>query len=154
MLPNLTINVQNVNALSLTIVLTRINQYVEKSGKIFAPRFPKSQTEGWFVILCKEAPDEIIALKRVGIAADDNRRGARLSAKAEIKLPEEEQGGFKDGRKCDVWVVSDGYVGMMYKVSGVEIPDVPKVVDDGKKDKGKWGESVGMGSGAGIFGVS
>jgi antiviral helicase SLH1 len=154
MLPNLTIDVRDINALSLTVVLTRINQYTERSGKIYAPRFPKSQTEGWFVILCKEASDDIIALKRVGISADGKGRGAKLSAKAEIKLTEEEEGGYKDGRKCDIWVVSDGYVGMMYKVSGVEIPDVPKVVDDGKKDKGKWSESAGMGSGAGASGAS
>jgi antiviral helicase SLH1 len=144
MLPNLRIDIQDVNALSLTIIVKRLNPYTERTGNIYAPRFPKSQTEGWFVVLCREDRDEIIALKRVGIAADGKGRGAKLSAKAEIKLPEEEGGGFKDGRKCDVWVVSDGYVGMMYKVSAVEIPDVPRVVDDGKKMKEK--ESI---SGAG-----
>jgi antiviral helicase SLH1 len=42
---------------------------------------------------------------------------------------------LSDGRKFDVWVVSDGYVGMVYKVKGIEIPDPPKVVDDGEKEK-------------------
>jgi antiviral helicase SLH1 len=140
-LPDLNVDVQDITALSLTILLTRKNPYADKDGKMYAPRFPKSQTEGWFVILCREGSDEIIALKRVGITAEGGRGGGnrRLSAKAEIKLPEDEEGGFKDGRKCDVWVVSDGYVGMMYKVTGLEIPDVPRVVDDGKKGKGKEG---------------
>lgn len=31
--------------------------------------------------------------------------------------------------------MSDGYLGMTYKIKGVEIPDAPKVVDDGKKEK-------------------
>jgi antiviral helicase SLH1 len=41
----------------------------------------------------------------------------------------------------DVFVASDGYPGMLYKVEGIKIPDVPKVTDDGgKKDKGEISE--------------
>jgi antiviral helicase SLH1 len=145
MIPNLKIDLQNINALSLTVVLNRQNSLTDKDGKMYAPRFPKPQTEGWFVILCNANKDEIIAIKRVGWSAggkdkknsNTNMIGKRPNARAVIKLPEEETGGFLDGRKVDVLVVSDGYLGMMYKIEGVEIPDVPKVVDDGKKEKGK-----------------
>jgi antiviral helicase SLH1 len=146
-IPNLTVDVQNINAISLTVVLNRENSLTDKEGKMYSPRFPKSQTEGWFVILCNEDRDEIIAIKRTGWSSGhssgkksgkSNTIENRPSAKAVIKLPEEEIGGFQDGRKVDVLVVSDGYPGMLYKVGGIEIPDVPKVMDNGgKKDKAK-----------------
>ncbi|TAQ85230.1 hypothetical protein B7494_g6447 [Chlorociboria aeruginascens] len=129
MIPNLRIDIHNITALSLTVVLNRQNVLTDSDGKMYAPRFPKSQTEGWFMILCKESRDEIVAIKRVGWNATGN--GNRPSAKATIKLPDDI---IEDGRKFDVWVVSDGYVGMIYKVQGVEIPDVMKIIgDDGKK---------------------
>jgi antiviral helicase SLH1 len=144
MIPNLKVDLHNVNALSLTVVLNRLNSLADKDGKMYAPRFPKSQTEGWFVILCNADKDEIIAIKRVGWNSrkdeggpTSNMKGARPNARALIKFPEEEHGGFKDGRKFDVWAVSDGYLGIIYKIDGVEIPDVPKVVDDGKKERVK-----------------
>ncbi len=52
-----------------------------------------------------------------------------------IKLPEEGSGLISEGRKLDVWVVSDGYLGMVYKVHGVEIPGAPKVLDYPMKEK-------------------
>ncbi|KAG0650299.1 Meiotically up-regulated 81 [Hyphodiscus hymeniophilus] len=145
-LPNLSISLQNLTALSLSVVLTRKNAYTERNGKVFAPRFPKSQTEGWFVVLCREESDEIVALKRVGIAVGG--RG-NLSARAEIKLPEDGKGGFDEGRRFDVLVVSDAYPGMMYRVKSVEVPDVPRVGDDGK-EKGKKGMGKTGGEGSGI----
>jgi len=136
-----------VNALSLTIHLNRANGLTDRDGKIYAPRFPKSQTEGWFVILCSEATDEIIAIKRAGWnAGKNNSQGRGPTARTVIKFPEEERGGFKDGRKFDVWIASDAYVGMVYKVQSIEVPDVPKVPDSekGKKDGGKV-EVAGIG---------
>ena len=141
MIPNLRVNVDDVNALSLTVYLNRLNPFTDRDGKIYAPRFPKSQTEGWFVILCKEATDEIIAIKRVGWNAGGGGKAQKNSqpklgnARTVMKFPEEEDGGFKDGRKVDVWVASDAYVGMIYKIQSVEIPDVPKVPDAGMKEK-------------------
>jgi antiviral helicase SLH1 len=35
---------------------------------------------------------------------------------------------------------------MVYKIKGVEIPDAPKVVDDGKKDKPGDGKDIGSSS--------
>jgi antiviral helicase SLH1 len=147
MIPNLNVDLQNLNALSLTVVLSRQNPFSDREVKMYSPRFPKPQTEGWFVILGKEDTDEIIAIKRASWdSADsgDKRKGNssmignRPIARAVIKFPEEEAGGFLDGRKVDVLVASDGYPGMLYKIGNIEIPDVPKVIDEsGKKDKEK-----------------
>jgi antiviral helicase SLH1 len=133
MIPDLKVDVQNVTALSLTVHLARQSSLADRDGKMFAPKFPKSQTEGWFVILCREGRDEVVAIKRVGWNSQKGTGdGNRPNARALIKFPDVD-GAIEDGRKFDVWVASDGYLGMLYKVEGVEIPDVPRVVDDGKK---------------------
>jgi antiviral helicase SLH1 len=147
MLPNLNIEIRDLSAVSITVVLNRRNALTEREGKMYAPRFPKSQNEGWFVVLCDKGRDEIVAIKRVGWSSSSGGNsgngkgkggiGSRPTAKAVIKLPENEDGTFTDGRKVDVWVVSDGYLGMVYRVEGVKVPDAPKVVGDGKDGKGK-----------------
>ncbi|KAH6671894.1 Sec63 Brl domain-containing protein [Halenospora varia] len=142
MIPIVKIGVQDVTALSLTVTLDRKNPLSDKDGKMYAPRFPKSQTEGWFVILCKENKDEVIAIKRVGWSS-----GGKPSARAQIKLPNDES--VVEGRKLDVWVVSDGYLGMVYKLKDVVIPDRPmvmEVMDDGKKGKDVKGNGGFSGS--------
>ena len=123
---------------------------------MFAPRFPKSQNEGWFVILCDEAKDEILGIKRVGWSAGnrgDANKQVQGSTRTTLKFSEEEGGGFKDGRKMEVWVVSDGYTGMIYKIGGIEVPDVPRMsVDDSgkKKETGNEVRIAGIGgSGSG-----
>jgi antiviral helicase SLH1 len=141
-LPNVIVSVSNVTALGLTVMLSRNNPVTEKDCHIYAPRFPKSQTEGWFVIVADTSRDEVIAVKRVGWSAGPGKQtgiGSRPTARAVIKLPEVEDvvsgaGGSKE-RMLDVLVVSDGYLGLEYKIEGVEIPAVPLVVDDGKKEK-------------------
>jgi antiviral helicase SLH1 len=140
MIPHLEIAVQDISPLSLTVVLNRQNPLTDREGKMYAPRFPKSQTEGWFVLLCKEDRDEIVAIKRVGWNSGNGKGVARQSARAVIKLPGEGEGG-----KMDVWVVSDGYLGMVYKISGVEIPELKgmSVPDDGNKDKASGGPAPG-----------
>lgn len=147
MLPHLKVDVREVTALSVTVVLNRPNPLTDREGKMYAPRFPKPQTEGYFVILCNENKDEIIAIKRLGWNAAPGPNGTnngvkagRQSARAVIKLPTDESGRVADGRKTDVFVVSDGYLGMVWKIKGVDIPDVPRVVDDGKKEKPEAGE--------------
>ncbi|RDL31450.1 p-loop containing nucleoside triphosphate hydrolase [Venustampulla echinocandica] len=156
MLPILKISIRDVTALSLTVHLDRQNPLTDKDGKIYAPRFPKPQTEGWFVLLCKEESDEIIAIKRVGWntsnSGGNRRRGP--SARAVIKLPEDEDQFIgKNEKKMDVWVVSDGYLGMVYKIMGVEIPSAPRVEGfDVKKEKDPgakngWKDTSGSGQG-------
>ena len=153
MIPNLKVDVQNINALSLTVVLSRQNPFTDREGRMYSPRFPKPQTESWFVILCREDTDEIIAIKRTSWSSIDstekkkgnsNMTGYRPTARAVIKLPREENGGFRDGRMVDVLVASDGYPSMLHKIGNVEIPDVPKVIgDSGKNDKEKASRAEG-----------
>ncbi|TGO63167.1 hypothetical protein BOTNAR_0104g00150 [Botryotinia narcissicola] len=170
MIPNLKVEVQNVTALKMDVVIKRLNGLVDKEGKMYAPRFPKSQSEGWFIVLCSKGSDEVAAIKRLGWSAPktnlkgkgaQNRNvgneeegkqntsvigiGAKPQAKATIKFPgteEGEEGNIMDGRVFDVWVVSDGYRGLIYKVEGVEVPDVMKDrVED--EEKGKDGKGKG-----------
>lgn len=135
-IPNISVATDNVTALSLTVSLKRLNAIVERDGRIFAPKYPKPQTEGWFVVVCDKARDEIIAVKRVGWSQGPGQSvkvGSRPTAKTLIKLPEPNQNG--NGRKVDVLVLSDGYIGMRYEILGVDIPALPKVDDDVDKTK-------------------
>ncbi|KAI1814355.1 Sec63 Brl domain-containing protein [Poronia punctata] len=130
-IPNISVTAENVTALSLGVSLKRLNAVTEKEGRIFAPKYPKPQTEGWFVIVCDKARDEVIAVKRVGWSQGPGqsvRVGTRPTAKTVIKLPEPGKDG--NGRKVDVLVLSDGYIDMRYELLGVDIPAPPKVDDD------------------------
>ncbi|RWA13489.1 hypothetical protein EKO27_g1592 [Xylaria grammica] len=135
-LPNINITAENVTALSLTVNIKRLNAITEREGRIFAPKYPKPQTEGWFVVVCDKAKDEIIAVKRVGWSQGPGqsvRVESKPTAKTLIKLPKPDKDG--NGRKVDVLVLSDGYIGMQYEMLGVEIPALPKVDDDVDKTK-------------------
>ncbi|KAJ1331608.1 antiviral helicase SLH1 [Microdochium nivale] len=140
-LPNISVSADNVTAQSLTVTLRRLNPIAEREGRVYAPRYPKPQTEGWFVIVCDVARDEIIAVKRAGWTSGGGGGGgvsvgSRPTARASIKLPEPETPEARTrGRKVDVIVASDAYIGMQYKILGVEIPGVPVVDDDVAKEK-------------------
>ncbi|KAF1842631.1 Sec63-domain-containing protein [Cucurbitaria berberidis CBS 394.84] len=143
-LPILKLVLGTVNAISLSVSLTRQNPARMQNGgiRIFAPRYPKPQTEGFFVIISYSNTDEIIALKRVGWY-DSTRGGtggrsgrggshagsdnSRLQASTKITLPPMAQ-----GKKIDVSVLSDAYAGMKWKIEGVEVPEAPRVEDAGK----------------------
>ncbi|KAF2203385.1 Sec63-domain-containing protein [Delitschia confertaspora ATCC 74209] len=104
---------------------------LDKGVRIYAPRYPKPQTEGFFVVVSFYGRDEIIALKRVGWQDEGGAGGSsRLQARTRITFPAE-----LGVRKVDILVLSDGYVGMKWKLEGVEIPEPPKVDMDSKKEK-------------------
>ena len=156
MLPHLEISITNVSALQLTIALTRQNQtnrgkqsqQVSSSDtfRVWAPKFPKPQTESFFVIVAAadERKDEIIALRRVGwpttssssfsSSAEDNRPtrggGSRkprnapsLQTRSVLKLPPaKEETEREKERIVDVVIVSDAYIGMTWNIKGVHLP--------------------------------
>ncbi|KAK1759406.1 activating signal cointegrator 1 complex subunit 3 [Echria macrotheca] len=126
--PNVKVNVTAVTG-ELTVSLQRLNALTEREARIYAPKFPKPQTEGWFVIVGDVNRDELLAIKRVGWKGRVEV-GGRPSASAAIKLPAEYG---ENGGKVDVVVVSDGYVGVEYRVLGVEVPAKPVVDGDAKK---------------------
>lgn len=139
-LPNAKVAVEGVTAQSMTVVLKRLNHVVERDARIYAPRFPKPQNEGWFVLVGDLARDEVYGLKRVGWSQGAGKSvstGSRPSARASIKLPSVVPGSGGDGkaRKVDVLVLSDGYVGMQYHIPGVVIPGRPSVDDDVSRSK-------------------
>lgn len=129
-LPQVRVDLAGVNAASLTVNLSRLNPARAGAAgvRIFAPRYPKPQTEGFFIIVVVAGSDEIVALKRVGWS-EGGRSGAgsaRLQSKTQIKLPEEVQ-----GKKMNLIVLSDAYLGMRWMVEGVDVPVAPRV-EDGK----------------------
>lgn len=128
-LPNVSVSTSEVTALSVTVNIKRINALVNKEARIYAPKFPKPQTEGWFVLVGDITRDEVIAVKRATWAAPGAKslgQSSTPSVKTVIKLPEAVGG---QARKVDILVVSDGYVGLEYKIEGVDIPGVPMVDD-------------------------
>ena len=129
-LPKLQLKVAEVNALGLTVGLARLNPATQPDYRIWAPKFPKPQSEGFFVVVADAAKDEILALKRVGWAAGGQNRGdkGKPSSRTTISLPPS-----TSQRNVDVIVVSDAYIGLTWDVKGVEIPHVPQVEHDGKK---------------------
>ncbi|GAB7339460.1 hypothetical protein MBLNU457_6086t1 [Dothideomycetes sp. NU457] len=139
-LPVLDVKTTDINALGLTIMLTRLNKPTDPEYRVYAPRYPKPQTEGFFAIVSDKSTGEVVALKRVGWPAADARnqkmiqeRGAahgRTTARTVIRLPEE---GAEKERHFVVRVVSDAYIGMEWMVEDVEVPAVPLTVDEGKK---------------------
>ena len=138
MLPNVAVNLTDVNALGLTVGLTRVNPSTSADHRIYAPKFPKPQSEGFFVVVADITKDDVLALRRVNWPSTDNSgrgkgsvkalaRGEKPSAKAKVQLkPETVE------RKLRIYVMSDAYVGMRWELD-TEVPAVPSVDDDGKK---------------------
>ncbi|KAK0627137.1 Sec63 Brl domain-containing protein [Immersiella caudata] len=146
--PNVDVKIDTLKIDELGVVLRRTNPITEREGRMYAPKFPKPQTEGWFVIVGDLAGDEVVAVKRVGWGSgnrvvDGKKMGVDIGSKpvtrARMKVPEGE------GRKLDVLVVSDGYVGMEWRVVNVEMPKAPVVDGNGKKE---GAGSVSGGNGA------
>ncbi|KAK2606122.1 putative steryl acetyl hydrolase mug81 [Conoideocrella luteorostrata] len=130
LLPHIAVSTSDITALSMTVSLKRINPLVDRDARIYAPKFPKAQTEGWFVLIADVTRDEVLAVKRVTWTNPGTKslgQGSAPSARAAIRLPEP-QGG--QARKVDVLVVSDGYVGLEHRLLGVDIPAPPTITDD------------------------
>lgn len=132
---------------SVTISLKRRNALKDREARIYAPRFPKPQSEGYFVVVTAANSSNVLGLKRAnwpvssGAANAANVpagrstgrfRGAKLESTTRIRLPEEliTQGDLK----VDILVISDAYPGMEWKLQGVVVPryvskqDVPKTM--------------------------
>ncbi|CAK7269185.1 Putative steryl acetyl hydrolase mug81 [Sporothrix epigloea] len=170
LLPNVQVTASPVTSSSVTINLKRLNAMGDREGRMYAPKFPKPQTEGYFAVIGDLARDEVYAIKRIGwgsgvagsvqgsrggrggrgsrggrggrggssvaggTAADDagssSSSGPRTAAKAVIQLPE----AASQTGSVDVFVVSDGYMGLEYRLLGVEVPKAP-IVDSIEKAK-------------------
>ena len=130
-LPHLQIHIPGPSALSLTISLIRLNTATGPEYRIYAPKYPKSQSEGFFIVVADPIRDEVLALKRTNWPPAEKLRGGNSSkptSRSVVKLaPETVE------RKVDVWVISDAYVGIEWRTEGVVVPGVPVLEDDGGK---------------------
>jgi antiviral helicase SLH1 len=140
-LPNLKVEMGSVTVASISVSLRRLNP--AKTGRegirIYSPRYPKPQSEGYFVILSYSGTDEIIALKRVSWNMNNGRgaaSGSKLLASASFKIPPEVQ-----GKRIDAVVLSDAYIGMKWRIEGIVVPEAPVV--EGGKEKEKEKEKGG-----------
>lgn len=85
----------------IQVNLARINKFKRNDSRAFAPKFPKSKDEGWFLIIGHVDGNELIALKRVPYV-----RG-KSSAQISVFMPE------KTGRVIyTVYLMSDSYLGL------------------------------------------
>ncbi|KAL9636349.1 MAG: hypothetical protein Q9164_002877 [Protoblastenia rupestris] len=131
-LPKVEITVLNITALGLTVNITRLNSSRQPDYHIYAPKYPKSQSEGFFIIIADPIKDEILALKRANWPTVERSKGSGQmpSATAAVKLsPESKE------RRVEVLAISDAYIGMVWKVGDVEVPAVPVVDEDDKSKK-------------------
>ena len=158
-LPNIKITVSSVTAGAVNLTIARTNPHPSPADyRVYAPRFPKPQSESFFVIAVKAGTDEILALKRVGWHGDTpgakkaaaaaaggsteaSNRAARSGnsakpvARTSLRMPTGER--QKDGRTLDVWVISDAYCGMEWVVRGIAVPGMPEVMEGGEEGTGK-----------------
>ena len=128
-LPNLQIHVHDPSALSLTVNISRITAATNPDYRIYAPKYPKPQSEGFFLIVADIAKDEVIALKRINWPPAEKIRGGsglKPTLRSVVKLAPE-----KMERRVDVRVVSDSYIDMEWRVEGVLVPGVPVLEEDG-----------------------
>lgn len=136
-LPNVAVSIAEPTAVSLTVTIKRLNPLAERGSRIFAPRFPKPQSEGWFVLVADVERDELIAVKRLAWSTgpshvkDDRRSGSFPNARTTVKLPPSDDG---TERRVDILVVSDGYIGLEHRLMGIAIPARP-TVDDATLEK-------------------
>ena len=138
-LPNLEVTATDVTALGLTATLVRLNAHPDLEYRVYAPKYPKPQSEGFFVLVAGTAKDEVLALKRVNwplsegfarprpTAGKDKSKDRQVSARATIRL---KPGAVE--RRLSLWVISDAYIGMKWEVE-TEVPGAPQVDDGGKK---------------------
>lgn len=151
LLPNLNISVENMTSAGLSIILTRkppasskqqsARQQRTDEYRIYAPKFPKPQSEGWFVIVTRlkgdassgastSSSEELLALKRVSWSTQNrggrnansnaNARNTKgpVTARANIKFQGDSSSDGADGIQGNirVKVISDGYIGMEWIV--------------------------------------
>jgi len=117
-LPQINIFASNTTAVGFELNIARQNPLQASDARMYAPKFPKKQTEGFFVIVSRPGTDELVALKRVGWPME--RRGQK-TIKSRISLQENAH-----ETKFQVTLLSDGYIGLEWTIPDVIVPSVPK----------------------------
>ena len=130
-LPCINLNVSEINALGLTANISRLNPATNPDYRVYAPKYPKAQSEGFFLVVADARKDEVMALKRVNWPPTEkagSRNHQKPSSRTVVKLsPKSVE------RKVDVLLLSDAYIGMVWKIEGIEVPAAPSIEGDDKK---------------------
>ena len=101
-IPRLAIHESQNTSRNLRVHVRRLNRGYDDRNSVYAPKFPKSQHESWFVVAFVPAGDRLLALERLSMSG---RGGAEGSV--ELKIPE----NFT-GDSLVVKVLSDGWRGV------------------------------------------
>ena len=142
MLPNLTINVSSVTPQAINLSIHRTSIHPSPNDyRIWAPKYPKSQSESFFIIAANVSSDAMIALKRVGWTGTNQHQNeanasaasrgsssagsSKPSLRTALKLPS----GQHKARKLDIFVISDSYPGMAWTIRDVEVPAMPETIE-------------------------
>ncbi|KAL6244363.1 putative steryl acetyl hydrolase mug81 [Rhinocladiella similis] len=152
MLPDITVSAGG-DTDALQVTLKRGNRLQNPEARIYAPKFPKPQTEGYFVLVLpvgakqvassvedgkgpKRVAVDILALKRANWAMTNkdksSGRGRALDVShTRLKVPVLD--GTSGGQvKVDILVMSDAYPGMEWWLENVVVPvAAPKNVGTG-----------------------
>ena len=124
-LPQIALRVSDLHSSHFVVEILRRNALSNTNGYIYAPKFPKPQTEGYFVLVSTNGPaEELFAIKRASWSLQDEmgaRKGGRKAQKRDahvrIKLP-----ARKDETKVQIVVMSDAYPGMSWELKDITIP--------------------------------
>ncbi|KAJ5618817.1 hypothetical protein N7510_002801 [Penicillium lagena] len=159
-LPELSVSVAGISSRGITVSVVRRNPGLNPEYRIYAPRFPKPQTEGFFLVVCSAMPDgsdgELLGLKRVSWPSKRNggnndkkppgtgssrntsnqngkNSSGSLTVRSSVKFPDEAAGTTR----VNVKIISDAYIGMQWVLSNVEVN-----VDHGKETQMVSGPSA------------
>ncbi|KEF59166.1 uncharacterized protein A1O9_04010 [Exophiala aquamarina CBS 119918] len=134
-LPDLTLTATG-NTENLQLTIKRGNRLNNAEARIFAPKFPKPQTEGYFVLALPASAtaearnQDVLALKRANWSTTKSGGGNRVTGVSNVKLKLPVSGVLEGGEvKVDIIVFSDAYPGMEWRLENVAVAVAkPKIV--------------------------
>ncbi|KAI8894352.1 Sec63 Brl domain-containing protein [Globomyces pollinis-pini] len=91
---------------TIQVKVTRLKNGANSTNiRVHSPRFPKNQTEGWFLILGEDNKNELYGLKRVVPNVIGNK--VNISSNIDFTAPK-----YLGQYDYDLFAISDGYVGV------------------------------------------
>ena len=150
-LPNISISIPDISTKGIQVILTRRNSSPNPEYRIYAPRFPKPQTEGFFLIVTYASRDgdgsdgDLIALKRISWPSTSSKNTPRSGS-----IKDEPSGSsYGDKQKQKQHHSGNGGINVRsfvkFPVNGSNLPvsSSSSVVDDGAGD-GVIGKKVNL----------
>ena len=128
-LPNVKVDLPSIAAHEVVTELVRLNAPILPEHRMHAPRFPKPQSEGFFVLLIDHGTGNLLALRRATWPVNGSKqKGGQSKARSAFHIPEHE-----DEMKVDVLTMSDGYIDMKWMVHDIKVPAPPILAGGAKK---------------------